>query len=107
MMLTVMVPMSRKSRDMGHPRLGSASTKENGLRDPGHPALTRIPVVQIAMLVIGQRVCGEQSPIPAATRPDVAHSDQRLGFGGHGHANRITAIEGLGGFRKDGALPKS
>ena len=29
--------MSRKSRDMGHPRLGGFSTKEKVVRDLGHP----------------------------------------------------------------------
>jgi hypothetical protein len=37
MVLTVVVPMSRKSRDMGHPALGGVSTKNDGVRDLGHP----------------------------------------------------------------------
>src|ERR1700679_895155 len=43
MVSAIVVPTSRKSRDMGHPRLRGAGKKENGVRDLGHPPM--VPAV--------------------------------------------------------------
>jgi hypothetical protein len=47
MVLTVVVPMSRKARDMGTRDWAAPEQKENGVRDLGHPP-TRLTLQESA-----------------------------------------------------------
>jgi hypothetical protein len=47
------------------------------------PTRARDPIVQVAMLVFGKRVCSEQFGVPTAIRSDIAYRYERLRLAAH------------------------